>query len=59
MTLHRARDLKRILIAFKLEYRVWMERRHEAFYIAFPPRVVSSIYSGDHRFTACHSALSE
>jgi hypothetical protein len=56
MTPHRFRDLKPILIAFKLEYRVWMERRHKAFYIASPPCVVSSIYSGDHRFTACQSA---
>jgi hypothetical protein len=38
MTLDRAGNLKRILIAFKLKNRVWMERRHETFYIAFPPR---------------------
>jgi hypothetical protein len=59
MTLHGARNLKRLPIAFKLEYLIWMERRHEAFYIAFPPRVAGSIYSGDHRFTASHCPPSE
>jgi hypothetical protein len=58
MTLNGARDFQHILVALELEDRIGVKRSHEAFYIALPTRVVSSIDGVEHRFTGCHFASS-